>query len=166
MSNSQSTEPVVLVLMGSESDWPIMKGAKEIFSSFDVPAEFRVLSAHRTPEETAQAVKQGAANGVSVFIAGAGGAAHLAGAVAAQTICPVIGIPISNGALKGQDSLLATVQMPKGMPVATVAIDGAANAALLAVQILAQLPRWSHLKDKLSASREEKRQKILSTRLE
>lgn len=122
--------------MGSESDLPVVQGAFEVLRSFDVPFEVRVLSAHRTPDETAQWASSARERGLKVLLAAAGGAAHLGGVVAAHTTLPVIGIPVGGGSLNGLDALLATVQMPSGVPVATVAIGGAKNAALLAVQIL------------------------------
>ena len=131
--------PLVGVIMGSKSDWETMKQADQILTEFDVPHECRVLSAHRTPAMTADYASSAAGRGLEVIIAGAGGAAHLAGVVAAHTVLPVIGVPMQSAALNGLDSLLSTVQMPKGVPVATVAIgeSGAANAGLLAVAILA-----------------------------
>jgi len=128
----------VLILAGSKSDLPTMDKAVKVLEGYGVPHEVLVRSAHRTPEATVQAVKAAEAAGCQVFICAAGMAAHLAGAVAAQTIRPVIGVPIASGPLQGQDALLSTVMMPSGIPVATVAINGAANAALLAVQMLAQ----------------------------
>jgi 5-(carboxyamino)imidazole ribonucleotide mutase len=128
--------PLVGITMGSESDWPIMREAADILRRFGVPFEVRVLSAHRTPDATQAWASGAAARGIKVMIAGAGGAAHLAGAVAASTHLPVIGIPVPSKHLQGLDSLLSTVQMPRGVPVATVAVGGAANAGLLAVQIL------------------------------
>lgn len=127
----------VAVIMGSDSDFPIVKGAVEKLKSFGVPYEVHVMSAHRTPDAAAEFSKNAAANGFGVIIAAAGKAAHLGGVLAAHTILPVIGIPIKSDALDGLDALLATVQMPPGIPVATVGIDGAANAAILAVQMLA-----------------------------
>ena len=127
----------VAVLMGSDSDWPKMSRAADTLRDFDVPFEVEVTSAHRTPERTVRYVGSAVERGIGVFVVGAGGAAHLAGTVAAHTTLPVIGVPVSATELKGMDSLLATVQMPSGIPVATVAIDGAQNAALLAIQILA-----------------------------
>ncbi|MDP3703267.1 MAG: 5-(carboxyamino)imidazole ribonucleotide mutase, partial [Candidatus Omnitrophota bacterium] len=124
------------ILMGSDSDWPLMQQAVKVLKEFGVRGEARVLSAHRSPELVRRYVRAAAARGIKVFIAGAGGAAHLAGTVAAHTTLPVIGVPI-NSKLKGIDSLLSTLQMPKGVPVATVAIDNAVNAAILAVQCLA-----------------------------
>ena len=129
--------PLVGILMGSDSDWAVMEHAAKTLESFKVPYEARVLSAHRSPELVRRYVSVAASRGVKVLIAGAGGAAHLAGVAAAHTTLPVIGVPIESKSLKGLDSLLSTVQMPKGVPVATVAIDGAANAAILAVQCLA-----------------------------
>ena len=125
------------ILMGSDSDWPAFEPAVKIFEEFRVGWEAHVLSAHRSPAQVRAYVQQAPRRGVKVFIAGAGGAAHLAGVMAANTTAPVIGVPIETKALKGIDSLLSTVQMPKGVPVATVAIGNGANAALLAVQILA-----------------------------
>jgi 5-(carboxyamino)imidazole ribonucleotide mutase len=123
--------------MGSDSDWPVMEQAANTLDSFGVPCEARVLSAHRSPEHVREYAATAMSRGLKVLIAGAGGAAHLAGVLAAHTTLPVIGVPIESKSLKGLDSLLSTVQMPKGVPVATVAIDGAANAAILAVQCLA-----------------------------
>jgi 5-(carboxyamino)imidazole ribonucleotide mutase len=127
----------VLILMGSDSDLPVMKGAADALAELGVEHEVRIASAHRTPAKTEHLVKAAPAEGFGVIIAGAGGAAHLPGVVAAATALPVIGVPISSGALKGVDALYAIVQMPKGIPVATVAIDGAYNAGLLAAQVLA-----------------------------
>lgn len=127
----------VAIVMGSDSDLPVVKKAAEILKSFGVPQEMRVLSAHRSPEQVAQFAKAAADNGFGVIIAAAGMAAHLAGAIAANTILPVIAIPVKAKALEGMDALLSTVMMPPGVPVAAVGIDGAANAAYLAVQILA-----------------------------
>jgi 5-(carboxyamino)imidazole ribonucleotide mutase len=131
--------PLVAVLMGSKSDWEAMRQADELLSQFDVTHECRILSAHRTPDLAAEYARAAAGRGIEVIIAGAGGAAHLAGAIAANTVVPVIGVPLASSTLNGLDALLATVQMPKGIPVGTVAIgpSGAANAALLAVAILA-----------------------------
>ena len=125
------------VIMGSASDLPVARKAADTLRSFGVPCEVHVYSAHRTPLQAAQFARDARGNGFGVLIAAAGMAAHLAGALAAQTTLPVIGIPLKSNALDGVDALLSTVQMPSGIPVATVAIDGAVNAALLAVQILA-----------------------------
>jgi len=127
----------VAVIMGSDSDLPVVKGAIAQLKKFGVPVEVHVMSAHRTPELACTFAKSAKEKGFGVIIAAAGKAAHLAGVLAAHTTLPVIGIPIKSSTLDGLDALLATVQMPKGIPVATVAIDGADNAALLAIQMLA-----------------------------
>lgn len=127
----------VAVIMGSDSDWPVVKGACAQLKALDIPFEAHILSAHRTPAGAAEFAKSARANGFGVILCAAGMAAHLAGAFAANTTLPVIGIPMKGGAMDGMDALLATVQMPTGIPVATVAINGGANAALLAAQILA-----------------------------
>jgi 5-(carboxyamino)imidazole ribonucleotide mutase len=147
--------PLVGVIMGSRSDWTTMSTADDVLTSFEVPHECQIVSAHRTPAWMAEYASTAAARGVEVIIAGAGGAAHLPGMVAAHTVLPVIGVPIESAALKGLDSLLSIVQMPKGVPVATVAIGpaGAANAALLAVAILSL--RRADLREKLVAYRIE-----------
>jgi 5-(carboxyamino)imidazole ribonucleotide mutase len=129
--------PLVGILMGSESDWPTMEAAAEALRQFDVPFEVRVLSAHRTPGRMAEYATTAHERGLKVLIAGAGGAAHLPGMVAAHTPLPVVGVPVPIGHLQGLDALMSIVQMPRGVPVATVAIGNAANAGLLAVQILA-----------------------------
>ncbi len=132
-------KPLVAILMGSDSDLETMSEGAQVLKDFGIPFEMKVLSAHRSPEDVSRFAKQAKSRGFRVFICGAGGAAHLAGAVAAQTTLPVIGVPINSSALGGLDALLATVQMPAGTPVATVAIGkaGARNAALLACQMLA-----------------------------
>jgi 5-(carboxyamino)imidazole ribonucleotide mutase len=127
----------VLILMGSDSDLPVMQEAGRVLADFGVPFEMTVASAHRSPDRAATYAREAEGRGVRVIIAGAGGAAHLAGVLAAHTALPVIGVPLAGSAVNGLDSLLATVQMPAGVPVATVAIGGARNAGLLAVQILA-----------------------------
>src|SRR5512140_3502850 len=131
--------PDVLVLMGSDSDAPTMQGAIDVLNEFGITAEMTVASAHRSPDRVMRLVRDAPGRGVKVFIVGAGAAAHLAGVVAAHTTKPVIGVPIDSSALKGLDALLSTVQMPPGVPVATVAIGrpGATNAGVLAVQMLA-----------------------------
>jgi len=157
--------PLVIVLMGSKSDWDVMRQADEVLTKFGVPHECRVLSAHRTPMETAEYVSQAEARGVEVIIAAAGGAAHLAGVCAAHTVLPVLGVPMESASLKGLDSLLSTVQMPAGIPVGTLAIGapGARNAALLAVAILgASRPE---LRQRLRQFRDEQKQKILAEKL-
>jgi 5-(carboxyamino)imidazole ribonucleotide mutase len=147
--------PLVGVIMGSESDWDTMRHAHEILTNFGVPHERRVVSAHRTPDGMAKYATSAAERGLEVIIAGAGGAAHLPGMVAAHTVLPVIGVPVQSAALNGLDSLLSIVQMPKGVPVATVAIGaaGAANAGLLAVAILGT--SRPELRAKLMAYRQE-----------
>ena len=129
--------PLVGIVMGSDSDWPTMKLAADACAEFGVTTEVRVMSAHRTPDDVAEYARTAHTRGLRVLIAGAGGAAHLAGIVAAHTPLPVIGVPIESKSLKGLDSLLSIVQMPMGVPVATVAISAARNAGLLATQILA-----------------------------
>ncbi len=151
------TKPVIAILMGSKSDLALMEPASQLLTEMGVPHVMRVLSAHRTPERTAEFARKARSEGISVFICAAGGAAHLAGAVAAQTTLPVIGVPLARNALGGNDALYSTVQMPPGMPVATVAIDGSANAALLAVQMLALTDK--KLEAQLEKRREETRVK-------
>ena len=131
------TEYKVAIIMGSPNDRPKMEAAAETLASFGITADVQVMSAHRTPAKVADFVGSARENGYAAIIAGAGMAAHLAGAAAAHTTLPVIGVPLSGGALNGVDALYATVQMPKGIPVATVAVDGSVNAALLVVQMLA-----------------------------
>jgi 5-(carboxyamino)imidazole ribonucleotide mutase len=128
--------PLVGVIMGSDSDWPTMKAACEILEEFDVPYEKKVVSAHRTPDVMAAYGKEARERGIQVIIAGAGGAAHLPGMTAAHTTLPVIGVPVKTSTLSGLDSLYSIVQMPTGVPVATVAIGKAGNAALLAIRML------------------------------
>ncbi len=128
--------PLVYVVMGSDSDWKVMKRAKEVLEHFGVTVEARVVSAHRTPEDLGPFAAEAEKNGAAAIIAGAGGAAHLPGMLASFTVLPVIGVPVLTTALSGMDSLLSIVQMPKGIPVATVAIDNAENAGLLALRII------------------------------
>lgn len=128
--------PLVGIIMGSDSDWPAMKPAAETCAEFGISFEVHVLSAHRTPHDTATFASEAEKRGMRVIITGAGAAAHLAGVVASHTVLPVIGVPIESKSLKGLDSLLSIVQMPSGIPVATVAIGGGRNAGLLAIQIL------------------------------
>ena len=129
-------KPLVSIIMGSTSDWPVMKKAADLFENMEIPFEVNALSAHRTPEKVEEFAKNASSNGIKVIIAGAGMAAHLPGVIAAMTPIPVIGVPIK-ASLDGLDSLLAIVQMPPGIPVATVAINGALNAGILAAQMLA-----------------------------
>jgi 5-(carboxyamino)imidazole ribonucleotide mutase len=156
-----ASRPLVAVIMGSKSDWDVMRQSAETLAKFGVPHECRVLSAHRTPEETAEYVAKAESRGIEVIVAAAGGAAHLAGVCAAHTILPVLGVPMESAALKGLDSLLSTVQMPAGIPVGTLAIGpaGARNAALLAIAILAN--SRPELREKLKGFRAEQKQKIL-----
>ena len=158
--------PLVAILMGSKSDWETMQATGQTLRDFGVPHESRVLSAHRTPVETAEYIRTAESRGVQVFVAAAGGAAHLAGAVAANTVLPVLGVPMKGWALDGLDSLLSTVQMPRGIPVGTLAIGkaGAVNAGLLAVSILS-LSR-PELREKLQAQRKREAEKILAEKLD
>jgi 5-(carboxyamino)imidazole ribonucleotide mutase len=155
----------VAVLMGSDSDWEVMKHAVDTLRELGISHECRVLSAHRTPSETAQYVRQADAAGVKVFIAAAGMAAHLAGAVAAHTLRPVLGVPLATSELNGLDALLATVQMPAGVPVGTLAVGkpGAVNAALLAAAILAN--ERPALRDTLRQRRKQQAEQILNAKL-
>ncbi|MGB9783558.1 MAG: 5-(carboxyamino)imidazole ribonucleotide mutase [Moorellaceae bacterium] len=158
-------QPLVGILMGSDSDLPVMQAAAEVLAEFEVPYELRILSAHRTPEAALAYAREAATRGLEVIIAGAGGAAHLPGVLAAVTPLPVIGVPIRTKSLGGQDSLYSIVQMPRGVPVATVAIDGAANAALLAVQMLGIKDRslrakFVAYKDRLAREVEAKDQRL------
>ena len=147
------------IIMGSDSDLPKVEKAIAVLEEYEVPFEVHVFSAHRTPDEAAQFASRARENGFGAIIAAAGMAAHLAGAIAARTTLPVVGIPIKCNTLDGVDALYSTVQMPTGLPVATVAIDGAANAALLCVQILAVTD--AALAAKLDAAREAGREKVL-----
>src|ERR1022692_4877226 len=160
-----STVPLVAVIMGSKSDWETMRQADEVLAQFGIPHECRVLSAHRTPAETAEYVSGAEGRGMEVIIAAARGAAHLAGVCAAHTVLPVLGVPMESAALKGMDSLLSTVQMPAGIPVGTLAIGGAGarNAALLAVAILAT--SRPELREKLHEFRREQSEKVLQETL-
>ncbi len=159
------TKPLVAVIMGSKSDWDVMRGADEVLSKFGIAHECRVLSAHRTPAQTAEYVSHAEGRGLEVIIAAAGGAAHLAGVCAAHTLLPVLGVPMESASLKGLDSLLSTVQMPAGIPVGTLAIGpaGARNAALLAVAILAN--QRPDLRQKLRQYRDEMASKVLAETL-
>jgi 5-(carboxyamino)imidazole ribonucleotide mutase len=152
--------PLVAIIMGSRSDWETMRHADEVLTSFGVPHECRVLSAHRTPTLTAEYAQAAEARGLQIIIAAAGGAAHLAGVLAAFTTLPVFGVPIESPALKGLDSLLSMVQMPRGVPVGTLAIGkpGAANAALLAIAVLAT--HDDGLRERLRAFRVEQEQSV------
>ena len=148
------------IVMGSASDLPVVKKAADVLAEFGVPYEMHIYSAHRTPDEARDFARGARENGFGVLIAAAGMAAHLAGAIAANTTLPVIGIPCKSAALEGMDALLATVQMPSGIPVAAVAIDGAKNAAFLAVEILAVTDE--ELSEKLAAHRRRQAEEVLA----
>ena len=158
--------PLVGIIMGSQSDWDTMKNAADIFRKFDIPYEAKVMSAHRTPDVVLDYCAKAEGRGMKVIIAGAGGAAHLAGVAAAKTTLPVLGVPIQSKALNGLDSLLSIVQMPAGIPVGTLAIGnaGATNAALLAAAILATSD--AELSKRLKQYREEMAAKVLAVTLE
>jgi 5-(carboxyamino)imidazole ribonucleotide mutase len=147
MTKKTAASPKVGIIMGSDTDWPTMKGAADALAEFNIPNEIRVISAHRTPHELSTYAASAYKRGLRVIIAGAGGAAHLPGVTAALTPLPVIGVPIESKSLKGLDSLLSIVQMPSGIPVATVAIGGGRNAGLLAAEILAvaDVSLWNQL---------------------
>jgi 5-(carboxyamino)imidazole ribonucleotide mutase len=151
-------KPKVAVIMGSDSDLPVVRKTIDILIAFEVDFEVSVISAHRTPDRAAEYAKKAESSGFEVIIAAAGKAAHLPGVLAAFTTLPVIGIPIKSSTLDGLDSLLSIVQMPSGIPVATVAVDGAENAGLLAVQILSV--KYGFLRDKLKAHKEKMRQDV------
>lgn len=160
--SEENNKPLVAVIMGSKSDWETMRHADEMLAGFGVEHECRIVSAHRTPAWMAEFAAAAESRGIEVIIAGAGGAAHLPGMVAAQTLIPVLGVPVESHALKGMDSLLSIVQMPGGIPVGTLAIGkaGATNAALLAVAILAN--SRPELRERLRQFREDQTNKVLS----
>lgn len=164
--NQDAANPLVAVIMGSKSDWETMRHADEILTRFDVSHECRIVSAHRTPALMAEFAVEAESRGIEVIIAGAGGSAHLPGMVAAQTLLPVLGVPVESHALKGLDSLLSIVQMPGGIPVGTLAIGkaGATNAALLAIAILAN--SRPELREKLRNFREDQTARVLGDSLE
>ena len=160
-----SEQPLIGIVMGSKSDYEVLSAAVEILRALEIPHEARVLSAHRTPDQLLEYVQSARARGLRVMIAGAGGAAHLAGVIAAKTLLPVLGVPIAATPLNGLDSLLSMVQMPKGIPVATLAIGkpGAANAALFAAEILALNDAALH--ERLAAWRAARAQEVLEQTL-
>ena len=162
----ESFDPLVGIIMGSRSDWPTMRAAAEVLDEFGVPYEKKIVSAHRTPDLLFEYAKSAESRGLEVIIAGAGGAAHLPGMCAAQTVLPVLGVPIESRALKGLDSLLSIAQMPAGVPVGTLAIGeaGAKNAALLAVAILAN--SRPELRVKLHSFRSKQTNSVLKTDLQ
>ena len=162
---TKDQRPIVSIIMGSTSDWETMKNASDILEDFDVSHECKVVSAHRTPDLLFEFAKTAESRGIEVIIAGAGGAAHLPGMCASQTVLPVLGVPVQSKALSGMDSLLSIVQMPAGIPVGTLAIGtaGAKNAALLAISILAN--SRAELRGKLKAFREKQTQIVLTSEL-
>jgi 5-(carboxyamino)imidazole ribonucleotide mutase len=160
---SSEERPLVGIMMGSASDLELVEPARTVLKEFGVPCEMKVLSAHRTPDQALQYAAEAESRGIEVIIAAAGGAAHLPGVVAAKTLLPVIGIPIKSKALNGMDSLLSIVQMPAGIPVATVAIDGSANAALLAITIMAG--KHPELRSKLKKYRRTLEEKVLGAKV-
>jgi len=163
---SQIANPLVSIIMGSTSDWETMRNAADILADFGVPHETKVVSAHRTPDLLFEFAKSAESRGIEIIIAGAGGAAHLPGMVAAQTCVPVLGVPVQSKTLAGMDSLLSIVQMPMGIPVGTLAIGnaGATNAALLAVAILSNTRK--DLREKLREFRGEQTEAVLESTLE
>ena len=165
-STTENQKPLVAVIMGSKSDWETMQKASETLEKFGVAHECRIVSAHRTPDLLFEFAKSAESRGIEVIIAGAGGAAHLPGMCASQTVLPVLGVPVQSKTLSGMDSLLSIVQMPAGIPVGTLAIGqaGATNAALLAVSILSN--SRPELREKLRAFREEQTRNVLNTSLE
>ncbi|MBX3266113.1 MAG: 5-(carboxyamino)imidazole ribonucleotide mutase [Acidobacteria bacterium] len=162
---AKSNNPIVSIIMGSKSDWPTMEAASQMLDEFGVPHESKVVSAHRTPDLLFEFAKSAEERGIEVIIAGAGGAAHLPGMCASQTVLPVLGVPVESKALKGLDSLLSIAQMPAGVPVGTLAIGqaGAKNAALLAVAILAN--SRPELRKKLHAFRSKQTKDVLRSKL-
>jgi 5-(carboxyamino)imidazole ribonucleotide mutase len=158
--------PIVSIIMGSTSDWETMRNASDVLKDFNIPFETKVVSAHRTPDLLFEFAKSAESRGVEVIIAGAGGAAHLPGMCASQTILPVLGVPVESKALSGMDSLLSIVQMPAGVPVGTLAIGaaGAKNAALLAVSILAN--SRPELREKLHQFRKRQTETVLQSKLD
>ena len=163
---SKIESPLIAIIMGSTSDWETMKNASDILNNFQVPHECQVVSAHRTPDLLFEFAKSAESRGIEIIIAGAGGAAHLPGMCAAQTVLPVLGVPVQSKALSGMDSLLSIVQMPAGIPVGTLAIGaaGAKNAALLAISILAN--SRPELREKLHQFRQKQTETVLKSSLE
>lgn len=159
------SKPLIAVVMGSKSDWETMKHADETLNEFAVPHECRVVSAHRTPELMRSFAQEAESRGIKVIIAGAGGAAHLPGMIAAQTIVPVLGVPVESHSLKGMDSLLSIVQMPAGIPTGTLAIGraGAINAALLALSIVGN--EFPEIREKLKKYRKAQTEKVMTEKL-
>ncbi|HQU90939.1 MAG TPA: 5-(carboxyamino)imidazole ribonucleotide mutase [Pyrinomonadaceae bacterium] len=166
MAPKKKQPPIVSIIMGSKSDWPTMEQASLVLDEFEVPHESKIVSAHRTPDLLFEFAKSAEERGIEVIIAGAGGAAHLPGMCASQTVLPVLGVPVESKALKGLDSLLSIAQMPAGVPVGTLAIgqSGAKNAALLAISILAN--SRSELRVKLHSFRSKQTKTVLKSKLE
>jgi phosphoribosylaminoimidazole carboxylase PurE protein len=166
-SKKSSKKPLIAIIMGSDSDYPAMKDAEDVLKEFKIPYDIKIVSAHRTPEEMYDFAKTAVKSGLRVVIAGAGGAAHLPGMVASLTELPVIGVPVANSALDGEDSLVSIVQMPKGVPVATVAINNSYNAGLLAVQILAAGGKTKDdvILKKITQYKAQLRKKVLNKKL-
>lgn len=164
---AETNDTQVAIIMGSDSDWPVMKAAAEALQELGVPHEASIVSAHRTPTQMADFAATASSRGIRVIIAGAGGAAHLPGMVAAHTTLPVIGVPVPIGYLQGLDALASIVQMPKGVPVATVAVGGAYNAGLLAAQILASgtNKKDQALAERLVQFKSDMRERVLKKRL-
>ena len=162
-ASRKRTHPLIGIIMGSSSDAEHLEPAREMLRQFDVPFEFKVVSAHRTPDQMFRYAEQASGRGIEVIIAAAGGAAHLPGMVASKTSLPVIGVPVKSKALNGLDSLLSIVQMPAGIPVATVAIDGAANAALLALRMLGI--KYPEIQKLLERYRKELEAKVLAMKV-
>ena len=162
-ASRKRTRPLIGIIMGSSSDAGHLEPAREMLRQFDVPFEFKVVSAHRTPDQMFRYAEQASGRGIEVIIAAAGGAAHLPGMVASKTSLPVIGVPVKSKALNGLDSLLSIVQMPAGIPVATVAIDGAANAALLALRMLGI--KYPEIQKLLERYRKELEAKVLAMKV-
>lgn len=164
---SADAKPLVAVLMGSDSDFPTMKSAADALEAFNIPFEIKILSAHRTPDDVSEYARVASERGIRVIIAGAGGAAHLPGMIASHTALPIIGVPVPIGHMQGEDALYSIVQMPKGVPVATVAIGNAWNAGILAIQILAAGGKTPDeaLAKKLAQYKTEMRTEVLKKKL-
>ena len=160
---ADDSKPIVGIIMGSSSDAETMEPARKILAEFGIPCEFKVISAHRTPDLAFQYAQEAQDRGIRIIIAGAGGAAHLAGVIAAKTTLPVIGVPVKSKSLNGLDSLLSMVQMPSGIPVATVAIDGAANAGLLAARIMGVTDKT--INDKMKNYQAKLRDQVLQAKV-
>lgn len=161
-----NSKPLVAIIMGSQSDWSVMKKASDALKEFDIPHECKVISAHRTPDVAIEFAETAESRGIEIIIAGAGCAAHLAGVIAGKTVLPVLGVPMESPSLKGLDSLLSTVQMPGGIPVGTLAIGdaGAKNAGLFAVAMLSS--KYTYIRDQLKTYRKEMAEKVKAIELD